>query len=780
MKTSLNLRLNAFKIQNFRSIIDSGWKTIANDNISVLIGQNESGKTSVLESLYSFYTGSIHDDVLRSDLSLPIVSCKFDLEGKKIVDFLTKSKIESELYKILESLQSFTLTRRWKETKSSTICISNHEVLEYYDKSDETEQEIEQKTTEKIEELLTQSEELISQMAFAEKAKNDAQAELVRAKKEIDDKSRQLKRAKKSDIQLLAEKEFEIAEKNYNKASQALKKVVDEHEDCKQRTQEISEKVSICKSCITLTNNLKQLEEQINETHRSFKDTQHMYEIATEKDRKSLMSKYEKVSLTYENLQTQYDSFKNDLTLKKHIAAKVFNGTRLYDAEISAKREIEERNNRYTLDDIGEVLFQIIPQFLFFEDFSSLLPNKIDLEDVLNQNEKIEGYKAAQNFLKIAGLDAEFFRETNQRILKQKIENLNGSITINFQDYWSQNVGKNNKIRLNFELEHYDYRTPEKSGKPYIEFWIKDKNERLYPKQRSRGVRWFLSFYLELKAAALEKHQEKVMLIDEPGVSLHAKAQEDVLKVFEDLSQDMQIIYCTHSPHLVDINRIYRLLAVQRANEEDDRSESLIYDSQTLLKATSDTLMPIYTLLGVRVNQQQIIQNRNNILIADPVDYYYLSNLAKISDLGENVYFIPATGLTNIGNLINILKSWKLGYCILLFKAEATEEVLKDINNHTILNGDKEQKEPFVVSQELDYVEDIFSTLDFKKYILKQRVGITDKNSDYIRDNNLSRSILATHFISSFQEEELTLSSFDSETQENVAFLFNKIKNSIN
>ncbi|MEZ4999702.1 MAG: hypothetical protein R2727_03185 [Bacteroidales bacterium] len=42
-----------------------------------------------------------------------------------------------------------------------------------------------------------------------------------------------------------------------------------------------------------------------------------------------------------------------------------------------------------------------------------------------------------------------------------------------------------------------------KAGKPYLEFWVKDEGERLYPKQRSRGVRWFLSFYLELMAASL-------------------------------------------------------------------------------------------------------------------------------------------------------------------------------------------------------------------------------------------------------------------------------------
>ena len=134
----------------------------------------------------------------------------------------------------------------------------------------------------------------------------------------------------------------------------------------------------------------------------------------------------------------------------------------------------------------------------------------------------------------VSGLNEDFFQQTNNRILKHKIEKLNKEITINFQDYWRQSIGKHNKIKINFELEHYDNSNPDKSGLPYIEFWIKDREERLYPKQRSRGVRWFLSFYLELQAAALSKNgSDIVILIDEPGVSLHARAQEDVLKVLK-------------------------------------------------------------------------------------------------------------------------------------------------------------------------------------------------------------------------------------------------------
>ena len=117
-----------------------------------------------------------------------------------------------------------------------------------------------------------------------------------------------------------------------------------------------------------------------------------------------------------------------------------------------------------------------------------------------------------------------------------------------------------------------------KAGKPYLEFWIKDEGERLYPKQRSRGVRWFLSFYMELKASASNNNKQLILLVDEPGVSLHARAQEDVLKVFDDIKDKIQVIYTTHSPHLVEINKLHRVLAVQRDDLDSMRSNTRILD----------------------------------------------------------------------------------------------------------------------------------------------------------------------------------------------------------
>ena len=76
-------------------------------------------------------------------------------------------------------------------------------------------------------------------------------------------------------------------------------------------------------------------------------------------------------------------------------------------------------------------------------------------------------------------------------------------------------------------------------------------------------------------------------------------------------------------------------------------------------------------------------------------------------------------------------------------------------------------------------VEDLFSTLDFKKYILNKRVGITESNSSYIEHNNVARPILASNFLATVQNENLTLDDFDEETRENLTRLAEGLKQMI-
>ncbi len=771
------VKLESFRIRNFRSIIDSGWKTLSTDNITILIGQNESGKTTVLEALQSFYNSEISEDVLRSDQTLPEVSCRFIIgTPDTLKDFVNKEKIPSDLYGHIASINTFTITRQWTEDRISEIYISEGAIFNFYEQKSQQLIKNQQETLDLIINVITAFESLFDDFKKLRFRVGEEREKLKRVSKLRDSKAKLFKKVQKEDEKLLAQKDFDKTEKEYKEQESLYLKIADDFEKKEVEFKAKEDKYKLCSHLFELEKSFNQLQTQILYKKEEIQNYRNLADLSScLRVRKKNHYKLDKASRELRKIEVDLHKTVKEREKELEIVYLVIDTGQSYeDAIKKVETRQAECQKYYTLKSLGELFFKKIPVFEFFEDFSGLLPNKIDFEDILNENEEAEGYQAAKNFLNVAGLSNDILRENNQRILKQRIETLNTDVSINFHDYWSQKVGKNNKINLYFDLEHYNYRDPEKKGKPYLEFWIKDKQNRLYPKQRSRGVRWFLSFYLELKAAEANCSGNRILLIDEPGLSLHARAQEDVLKVFEDLKKSMQIIYSTHSPHLVKKEKLYRVLAVQRRDESYDNSETLIFEPGSLSKASSDTLSPVYSLLGADQNNQSFISKENNIIVPDSTTYYYLQALAKIVPGADHLNFMPATDEKTIPLLVNIFVSWQIEFKLLLIGKHA-QKLSEQIEQTTVLKGFKNGFNSVLFESNLDMIEDIFSTLDFKKHVLQKREGITEMNSEYITTNRLSRTILATNFINSLEEKDISLKDFDDKTVRNLKSLFNKI-----
>lgn len=771
------MKLTAFRIKNFRSIKDTDWHELAYDNITCLIGQNESGKTSILEGLKAFYDGNLIEDMLRSDLSLPIVTCRFNFTISEFENQVDLKRIHPDVREKLEALESISISRMWDQDLSSYFIIGD-ELMEYF----------------KVEEDIRKMREL-----GIEKQLEKLSADLVKAKA-ARDKS-------KKDLELFDEK-LEIKQEEYNEAKKntrsffsrnikgsdraALEKLYEElvkiKEDTAKKLENWKEKegsLHKLKEKEDLNNRILNAQEEIQQCKTEIAEAREKMQKLTnivglypsEKELRAAEANHEQYHLEMELSKDELKNAEKNYDILLMVAEKVFNAVPLEEAMITAKEEYSKNEHFMGPRELGEEIFKFSPDFEMFEDFSSLLPNRIDLEDIVRGNTSAEGYKAALNFLTITGLDYSFFQQPSTRILKQKIENLNGELTLNFQDFWRQNVGKNNKIKINFELANYDHSAGDRSGKPYIEFWIKDEAERLYPKQRSRGVRWFLSFFMELKATALDKsRQNKILLIDEPGVSLHARAQEDVLKVFDDIKDSMQIIYSTHSPHLIDVNKLYRVIAVQRAIEDDMKSETIVLNARSLKSATADTLSPVYAMMGARLNQQDIIKSFNNVVVKDLATFYFLKAIFFLTGFDKKEYFfLPASGTSSMPMMINILIGWGLEYIALNFGNDEEKFMYNKLRKELFDNNVDLAHAQLLYLREFNDAEDLFSTIDFKKFIVHVREGITVNNSEYLRDNNHSRAVVASNFLQSVSRGEVKFKDFDEESRDNLNMLVDKL-----
>ncbi|MFP4489365.1 MAG: AAA family ATPase [Bacteroidales bacterium] len=756
------MRLKAFRIENFRSIVDTGMQPVSPDNITCLIGQNESGKTSVLEGLKVFSSGEISEDVLRSDLSLPSVSCSFEIPRGYLDDKLRQ--VNPEFDRLVSSLTQLTFIRSWKADLKSQIDIGG-ELLDYMVEQDDKRKNDLRNIEIKINKFLSDLKEarekdsLLKRREGEIKAKIDEHPAKAGGRRLFRKKSTALKDEGENTLEELAED----LEKTV-KGLEAAKIFFNEHRAL----------ISAVEDWLHSVVALEEVNERLDEISRRLEERHQTMTLLSGPSITELSrGEWQKVLDEYKEAVEKRERLVEDRDLKLLLCGFIYEGK---DEETAGRklREIEkERKLEYGSVELGELLAADCPHFEIFEDFGSLLPNRIDLEDIIADNRNVEGYKAARNFLTIAQLDYTFFQQPSSRILKQKIENLNSRLTLDFQDFWQQYVGRHNKIRINFELDHYSVSHGDRAGKPYLEFWVKDEGERLYPKQRSRGVRWFLSFYLELMAASQKENRQLILLVDEPGVSLHARAQEDVLKVFEDIKDNIQVIYTTHSPHLVDINKLHRVLAVQRDDVASQRSATVILDAARLGDASPDTLSPLQSIMGNPVGNQEFSVDRYNIIVNNVGTFYMMNAAIKLTGYKGRIHFIPSTDSSSIPLMCNILMGWGMRFAVLLFHNDDEIEVAHELEKMVFSGKPGENENIVIMPEEFTNAEDLLSTLDFKNIILKTREGITVSNSEHIIVNDLPRNFLLSKFLSDVNAGKIKRDDLDEESKENLMLLVN-------
>ena len=756
------MRLRAFCIENFRSIVDTGMQTTSPDHITCLIGQNESGKTSILEALEVFSSGVISEDVLRSDLSLPRVTCTFEVPKNYLEDKLRK--VNNDFDKLAKSLNHITLIRSWKADLKSQIDVGG-ELLEYI-------KGLHKKRKKELNDTKKKLEKFCSELNERREKKKALTSERDELKVKMDEHP-----AKRSSLKFFRKRKEDVKDENentLNELTEAFEKIQVQIQEINAFLEENNSLITVIEDWLGTLNDLDRINKRLDEISVQLEERHQTMTLLTGPSIADLSrGAWEKVLNEYKSAIMEKEKLEKEYDLKILLCGFIYEGFDMEQARLKLEEIEKERSLEYQSKELGEVVYADCPHFEIFEDFGSLLPNRIDMEDLMSDNQNVEGYKAARNFLTLAELDYSFFQQPSSRILKQKIENLNAKLTLDFQDFWQQYVGRHNKIRINFELDHYSTTHGEKAGKPYLEFWVKDEGERLYPKQRSRGVRWFLSFYLELMAASKKEKRQLILLVDEPGVSLHARAQEDVLKVFEDIKEDVQVIYTTHSPHLVDINKLHRVLAVQRDDVANHRSTTVILDAARLGDASPDTLSPLQSIMGNPVGNQEFSVDKYNIIVNNVGTFYMMNAAMKLTGYKGKIHFIPSTDASSIPLMCNILMGWGMKFAVLLFYNEKEIEIARQLEKMMFTDQPGKNENIIIMPEEFMDAEDLLSTLDFKNLILKSRQGITISNSEHVNINDLPRNFLLSKFLGEVQNGKVTREDMDEESKENLVLLVN-------
>lgn len=425
------------------------------------------------------------------------------------------------------------------------------------------------------------------------------------------------------------------------------------------------------------------------------------------------------------------------------------------------------------LSDFADALFEEAPLFVLFEESSGLLPNQIDITDKFYL-EKSEGRIAARNFLAIAGINLETLIKSDTRARAATLKKANKQITDNFLAFWSQTIGEKSSLQLECSV-HQHSEGHEKSGKSYLEFLINDNASALYPKQRSRGTRWFISFFLQLRASQISDGNI-VFLLDEPGSNLHEKAQGDVLTLIEMIREKIGVIYSTHSPHLISEKSLNRILAVERNNKHPAYATKVI-DAHALGAASTDTLSPIFTAMGVSLSRQTSIKKHNNVILEELSSYYYLRAFWKLTECAQEVYFLPATGTSNVPVFAQLFLGWGLDFIVVVDDEPSGRAVYKNLKRDLFLDDEGWAEKRMLKIKDCEGIEDIFDPVDYKAFVLNNSAAaINQANAKWAKANGAAKAIHALKFLQKVEHAGLSLTDLKESTQQRIKSLVSAIR----
>lgn len=292
-------------------------------------------------------------------------------------------------------------------------------------------------------------------------------------------------------------------------------------------------------------------------------------------------------------------------------------------------------------------------------------------------------------------------------------------------------------------------------------FWIEENGEYYEPEIRSQGKRWHLAFYVKVTARARED-VESIILIDEPGLYLHAKAQQDVLKNLESAAVvGAQVFFSTHSPYLLEADKLARIRLVLKTDKLATVIENKIHKV-----ADKETLTPILTAIGLEMSSGIAQLDRiNNVVVEGPSDYYYLNALRKLID-GKEMNFVYGGGAGNMPMVGTILQGWGCNVIYLYDDDRGLKQAAKNIKKHWLTTAENVIAK---IPVEGGAIEDIFSKADFIGHVLgEEDIEFEGSNSDYVKEKG-DKVLLAKQFVEIVETKKLTL---DAETRTNAGKLF--------
>lgn len=347
------------------------------------------------------------------------------------------------------------------------------------------------------------------------------------------------------------------------------------------------------------------------------------------------------------------------------------------------------------------------------EKLKAAADNKTLFSDHLQRGDRL-----FWEFLEYSGISLdEIMTATTFESFNSRLQSASNTLTDEILEYWTQN--QDIEVRVNVAPGLPDDPAPFNQGKIgrariYNQLHKADTSFS----ERSAGFAWFFSFLIKFDRVKKESEKPIFLLLDEPGLTLHGKAQADLLRYFgEKLSPHHQIIYTTHSPFMVPPDDLMGSRIVEDLVTINDQGRRLPIGTKVrddVLSPDRDSVFPLQGALGYSISQTLFV-GKHTILVEGPSDILYLKALSNElikrnrTGLEPNWVICPTGGLGNIQAFVSLFAGNGVDVIALCDFAKGDHKKLEAIRQKEILKtGGLLTYADFVDQDEAD-VEDLFS-----------------------------------------------------------------------